>query len=161
MLGSGQKSGGIDLDLGCLFELRGGEKGAIQALGNSFGAFDRPPFIYHCGDDRTGARAEGENLRINGNKVSELKRILVYAFIYEGIARWSQADAVVTIKQVESSDIVVQLDEHRDGVIMCAIARFENVGNAFSVQRSVQYFEGHEPMDRAFGWGLRWAAGTK
>ena len=28
---------GIDLDLGCLFEMKDGRKGAVQALGNAFG----------------------------------------------------------------------------------------------------------------------------
>ncbi|HXG68143.1 MAG TPA: stress response protein, partial [Blastocatellia bacterium] len=65
------------------------------------------------------------------------------------------------VKQPGSPDIVVQLDDHRNGVIMCAIALFENVGDTFRVQKAVQYFMGHEEMDRAFGWGLRWVAGSK
>ena len=36
------------------------------------------------GDDRTGASAAGENLRINGAKIPEIQRVLVYTFIYEG-----------------------------------------------------------------------------
>ncbi|MGO0916362.1 GPR endopeptidase, partial [Clostridioides difficile] len=39
------------------------------------------------------------NLRINGNKIKDIKRILIYAFIYEGVANWSEADGIVTIKQ--------------------------------------------------------------
>lgn len=31
-------SNGIDLDLGCLYELADGSKGVVQALGNSFGS---------------------------------------------------------------------------------------------------------------------------
>ena len=57
---------GIDLDLGCLFELKDGSIGAVQALGNAFGSLDRPPYVSLDGDDRTGAAAAGENLRING-----------------------------------------------------------------------------------------------
>ena len=95
MLGGNQ---GIDLDLGCLYELKNGQKGAVQALGNSFGNLNQAPFISLDGDDRTGAAASGENLRFNGNKLSEFKRILVYTFIYEGVANWQQADATVTNK---------------------------------------------------------------
>jgi len=153
LLGGG--STGIDLDLGCLFELIDGRKGAIQALGNSFGSFDTPPYIFHCGDDRTGAWSEGENLRINGNQISQIKRILVYSFIYEGIANWSQADGIITIKQPNSPEIVVKLDNPRDGQGMCAIALFENFGGEFQVKKAVQYFQGHEPMDQAFSWRLR------
>lgn len=34
---------GIDLDLACLFELKDGSLGAVQALGNHFGSLDRAP----------------------------------------------------------------------------------------------------------------------
>ena len=88
----------IDLDLGCLYELKNGKNGTVQALGRAFGSLTQPPYIALDGDDRTGANAEGENLRINGNKISEFKRILIYTYIYEGVANWKQADATVTIK---------------------------------------------------------------
>jgi len=39
------KSGGIDLDVGCLYEMENGRKGAVQALGNAFGDFRDEPFI--------------------------------------------------------------------------------------------------------------------
>ena len=95
MFGGGQ---GIDLDLGCLFELKDGRKGVVQALGNAFGSLNQPPYIALDGDDRTGAVTTGENLRIDGNQIALFKRILVYTFIYEGVANWQQADATVTIK---------------------------------------------------------------
>ena len=88
----------IDLDLGCLYELKNGKKGTVQALGRSFGSLVRPPYISLDGDDRTGANLSGENIRIDGNKVAEIKRVLVYTFIYEGVANWQEADAVVTVK---------------------------------------------------------------
>lgn len=94
--GNGSKS--IDLDLGCLYKLRNGTKGVVQALGNAFGSLQMAPYISLDGDDRTGAVSNEENLRINGDKLSGIKRILVYTFIYEGIANWNQADGVVTLK---------------------------------------------------------------
>lgn len=45
-------AGGVDLDLGCLYELADGSKGIVQALGNSFGALNTHPFIQLDGDDR-------------------------------------------------------------------------------------------------------------
>ena len=151
----------IDLDLGCLFELKMGIKSAVQPLGNTFGAYNQPPYIFHCGDDRTGAQSEGENLRINGNYVHQFQRILIYSYIYEGVANWSQADGVVTIKQAGSPDILVHLDDPRDGLPMCAIALLENVNDAFKVTKVVQYFRGHQDVDQAFNWGLQWVAGKK
>jgi tellurite resistance protein TerA len=46
---------------------------------------------------------------------------------------------------------VVKMDEHRNGKIMCAIAMIENVQNkTFNVKRLVEYYDGHEQMDRAY-----------
>ncbi|GIN63861.1 hypothetical protein J27TS8_38540 [Robertmurraya siralis] len=152
----------IDLDLGCLYELSNGEKGCIQALGNAFGNLNQMPYIQLDGDDRTGAVTGGENLRINGDKVAEIKRILVYSFIYEGVANWSQADGVITLKYPAGPDIEVKLDEHRNGKIMCAIAMIENVNDTtFKVERLVEYFKSHQQMDIAYAWGLNWVAGRK
>ena len=94
--------GGIDLDLGCMYELKNGDKGTVQALGNKFGLLRMPPYISLDGDDRTGESSEGENLRIEGNQISQIKRVLVYTFIYDGVANWRDADAIVTIKSKNS-----------------------------------------------------------
>lgn len=155
-------SSSVDLDLGCLFELEDGYKGTVQALGNAFGDLVHEPYIALDQDDRTGAAKGGENLRINGNKITKFKRILVYAFIYEGAANWAEVDGVVTLKQQSGPDIEVRLDEHRKGKRMCAIALLENVNNeTISVKKVVEYFNGHKEMDRAFKWGMNWSAGSK
>ena len=158
----GGKSGGIDLDLGCLFEMKNGDKGCVQALGNSFGNYQDWPYIELDGDDRTGSISNGENLRINGDFLKEIKRIVVYSFIYRGVANWAQADGVVTLSYEGGQDIVVRLDEHRANMGMCAIAMIENVNDeTFKVERLVEYFKGHEAMDRAYGWGMNWTPGRK
>lgn len=155
-------SSGIDLDLGCLFEMKNGSKGAVQALGNSFGSLTSEPYVSLDGDDRTGNSADGENLRINGNKIKDIKRILVYTFIYEGVANWQQADATVTIKYPGAEDLVVKMDEFNSTNRMCCLALLENVNDeTFSVEKIVRFFSGHQDMDKAFNWGLRWVAGRK
>lgn len=153
---------GIDLDLGCLFELKDGRKGVVQALGNAFGSLQQPPYIALDGDDRTGSVSTGENLRINGNKIAEIKRILVYTFIYEGVANWQQADAIVTIKYPGAEDLTVKMDSYNSSHIMCGLALLENMNDeTFSVEKIVQFYPGHRDLDAAFGWGLRWQAGRK
>ena len=159
---AGLLASGIDLDLGCLFELKDGNKGAVQALGNAFGSLNRPPFIALDGDDRTGAAAAGENLRINGNEIKNIQSILVYTFIYEGVANWKQADATVTLKYPGAEDLVVKMDTFNSSNKMCGLVLLENVNDeTFSVEKIVQFYQGHEDLDRAFGWGLRWRAGRK
>lgn len=152
----------IDLDLGCLFELSNGAKGCVQALGNAFGSLQQPPFIALDGDDRTGEAEGGENMRVNGGQIASIKRILVYTFIYEGVANWQQADGVVTVKCPGSEDVIVRMDEYGSKLGMCAIALLENQNNeTFSVQKVVQFFQSHPDMDRAFNWGLNWKPGRK
>lgn len=155
-------SSGIDLDLGCLYELKDGRKGTVQALGNAFGSLSNPPYIALDGDDRTGASAAGENLRINGNQIANIKRILVYTFIYEGVANWQQADATVTIKYPGAEDLIVKMDSYNTQNKMCALAQLENVNDeTFSVEKIVQFYPGHQVMDQALHWGLKWVAGRK
>lgn len=155
-------SKGIDLDLGCLYELKNGQKGAVQALGNAFGSLKSPPYVSLDGDDRTGAVKTGENLRINGDKISEIKRILVYTFIYEGVANWQQADAIVTIRYPGAEDLIVKMDSYHSNDIMCGLVLFENVNDeTFSVEKIVQFYSGHQALDRAFHWGMNWRAGRK
>jgi tellurite resistance protein TerA len=153
---------GIDLDLGCLYELKDGTKGGVQALGNAFGDLNRPPYVSLDGDDRTGALAGGENLRINGAKVAEIERVVIFAFIYEGVTNWAQADGVVTIKQAGGPDIEVRMDEYNNSKGLCAIAMIKNVNNqTFSIERLVQFFNDQQQLDQAYNWGLRWSKGRK
>lgn len=44
---------------------------------------------------------------------------------------------------------------------MCAIALLENVNGAVKVSRRVDFHPGHQDMDRAYGWGMNWKAGSK
>ena len=93
--------------------------------------------------------------------ISQIKRILVYTFIYEGVANWREANGVVTVRYPGSQDIIVRMDEYGTSQKMCAIALFENYNDTFSVEKIVRFFDGHSQMDQAFNWGLRWVPGRK
>src|SRR5450830_1122689 len=160
------RSGGIDLDIGCLFEMSNGSKSAVQALGNSWGAYDRPPYIHLEGDDRTGSVSSGENIFINGTHFDQIKRVLVYAFIYEGVPNWAATDGVVTIEIPGQPTVEVRLDTDSSHA-MCAIAMLENHGGNLQVTKLVEYFGGqgkitaHQAMDERYNFGLNWKAGRK
>ena len=155
-------SEGIDLDLGCLYELQNGRKGAVQALGNAFGSLTNPPFIALDGDDRTGTSNEGENLRVNSSMIPLIKRILVFTFIYDGAANWREAKGVVTVKCPGSKDIIVNMDEYGSDLTMCGIALLENRdGQSLSMEKVVRFYRDHVDLDQAFNWGLRWVEGSK
>ncbi|WP_027158824.1 TerD family protein [Methylobacter luteus] len=155
------KAAGIDLDLGCLFEFQDGSIGGIQALGNCFGNFHQFPYIELDQDDRSGTSVTGENLAVNGDYWHLFRRVLIFAFIYEGIPNWSHADAVITIKNSGQADIEVRLDSHRNDQMMCAIAMLENIENRVVITKLVDYFNGHRSLDAAYGWGLNYASGSK
>lgn len=158
----GAAAGGIDLDLGCLWELADGQKGVVQALGNAFGALDQPPYIKLDADDRSGTSTEGENLRINLAHLSKLRRVLVFALIYEGVASFDQADGVATLFPASGPPIEVRLDEQAAGSRMCAIALLENTGSELTVRREVNYINGSQSaLDKAYGWGMNWSPGRK
>ena len=158
----GTRHAAVDLDLGCLFELKDGTKGCVQALGKAFGNYSKPPYIVLDGDDRTGASVNGENLRVNGNKVSLIRRILVYTFIYDGAANWKEASGVVTVRGADGQEVIVRMDEYGSNLGMCAIALLENDHDeTLSVEKVVRFFKGHNNMDEAFHWGLRWVRGKK
>ncbi|NNH68987.1 tellurium resistance protein [Nocardia uniformis] len=155
-------TGGIDLDLGCLYELADGSKGVIQALGNSFGALNEPPFIVLDADDRTGSAVGGENLHINLARPEMFRRVLIFAMIYEGAANWAAVDGVVTMFPTAGPQLEVRLDSAVSGARICAIALLSNTGQGLDVQREVQYITGNQAdLDRTYGWGLNWAPGSK
>ena len=160
-LGGGSASGAIDLDLGCLFEMADGAKGAIQPLGKSFGNFDYPPYILHLGDDRTGAFAEGENMKINLARIGELRRVLIYTYIYEGVPNWAGTDGVVTAKVPGQPVLEVPMGSRMERLPFCAIAMLEMSGGNIQITRLISFHQGHEDCDKTYSWGLRWVAGSK
>jgi len=156
-----KRSGGIDLDLGCLFELSDGSKGAVQALGGNFGSLTAPPFIQLDKDDRSGTATDGENLFVSEQHSALIKRIAVFAFIYEGVPNWSKAGGVVTVHPPGGAPITIELDETRDGKIMCGVCIVTGGSSGFTVQREVQYVSGHKELDQLYGWGMQWTRGSK
>lgn len=168
ILGKEQRksSGGIDLDLGGMFQMADGSPGCVQALGKAFGNFNQPPFIHLEGDDRSGANTDGENLFINGDQFNQIKRILIFTFIYDGAPNWAVTNGVVTIEVPGEAPVEVRLDNGTDAA-MCAIAMIENNAGKLQVTKLVEYFKQtggkstHELMNDRFEFGLRFKAGSK
>jgi tellurite resistance protein TerA len=164
-----QKSGGIfkrkspelDLDLGAFVEDLHGNVTAVQALGNSFGSFNRFPFVKLLGDDRSGASTDGEWLEINGDMWPEFKRILIYAFIYEGAPNWRETDGVVRVMVPGQPEIEVRMNEYDSLGKTCAVAYLENRNDQIKISREVTFHLGQKVMDQAYDWGLRWRTGSK
>ena len=152
---------GIDLDLAAYVELADGQRTIIQALGNNFGNLDGSPYVKLQGDDRTGAVSDGEWIHINGAEWKNVREVLVFAFIFEGVPSWENTDGIVTMHVPDQPPIETLLTEGNNRQTMCAIARLVNEAGAIRVERINRYFGGHQDMDQAFGWGFRWKSGSK
>lgn len=151
-------SRGIDLDLGAYIEFTNGSKTIVQALGDRFREGD---YIMLQADDRTGTSADGEWILVNGNKLNDVKRIMFYAFIYQGASSWDKAQGIFTLHVPGMPPIETQLT---DGVAMksfCCMAALNITAGRVEVERINEYFQGHKECDDAFGWGLAWTRGSK
>ncbi len=150
----------VDLDLGCFVRLKNGQQDVVQALGRRFGSLQAAPYVHLLGDDRSGQNKDGEWLHINGQYWREIDEVLIYAFIYEGVANWAKTDGVVTLHVPNEPPIETRLVDGNQNN-MCAIARVVNEGGSMKVERLNRYFPGHPQLDQAYGWGFRWGAGSK
>ena len=157
LLGGGG-DGDVDLDLGCMFEMKDGHKGVIQPLGGYFGSQSEEPFILLDKDDRSGSSSDGENMAIFRPEL--VKKVLIFAFIYEGTARFSDVNGRLTIN-TGLEEITIRLDNPESGKKFCAVALFEDQGKGLELSKQEIYFDNHKPCDEHYGFGFNWKAGRK
>jgi tellurite resistance protein TerA len=148
----------LDLDLGCMYRLKNGQQGVIQALGNSFGSLSNSPYIMLDGDDRNGENSNGETLKFT--KIEEIDLAIVFAFIYEGAPNWKEAKGIATIKQPNNPNIIINLND--DSInMMVGIAILKNESNQLKVEKLEKYYHDHQDLDKDFGFGFKWTQGSK
>jgi tellurite resistance protein TerA len=157
----GLGSSAVDLDLGAFVETRDGQRHVIQALGKAFGRYQHAPYVQLLGDDRTGASVEGEWLEINGDYWGEIRRVIIYAFIYDGAANWQKTDGVVRILVPGQPEIEVRMNEYGDNRGSCVVALIENHNGQVKVSREVTFHQSQRFIDQHYGWGFQWSQGSK
>jgi len=152
----------IDLDLGCLYELQDGHRGAVQPFGNLMGHYNEMPYLSLSGDETTGdAPGDDEWITINGAMWPKIKRLLFYVYIYDGASNWSEFRPQIQVRIPDEKPLVVTIGSPNDHMDICAIAGLENVRNGIRLTNYTEYFPGQAEMDRAFGFGIEWAEGSK
>lgn len=164
----------IDLDLGCFYELRDGNKMLIDGLqfshgrgGNRHratrqGCYDRAPYIWHQGDDRGSGASSGETILVNPNGADQIKRIIVYTFIFEGVAKWSDTNAVVKVHVPGCEDVIVEMGQQTSNKRFCAIAQLDfDTDNSITIKKLVTFHDSHSDCDKAYGWGFNYSPGSK
>ncbi len=151
--------GDVDLDLGCMFEMRDGMKGVIQPLGERFGARHMEPYIQLDKDDRSGMATDGENMRIY--RPDLISRVVIFAMIYEGTANFATVNGRVTVKDTTGSEVTVHCDAPDPSKTFCAVALIDKAGDDIRITKEERYFPGHMECDFHYGFGFRWVAGSK
>ncbi|MFC9665006.1 TerD family protein [Nocardia sp. NPDC127606] len=157
----------IDLDLCCFFELVNGAIGSVRALDRRFGALYEPPFIHLDQDDRTGASITGENLSVNLDCTQFIRRILVFASIYDGAGDFRNVHATVTLNTVNSAPIEMTLDGCTDNSRDAVLFVLENVDGEFVVRREGSFVRppagqpggGVVEIARLYNWDFGFQAG--
>ncbi|MFE5662544.1 Tellurium resistance [Streptomyces niveus] len=151
----------VDLDIGCMYELADGSKGVVQPLGGFFGSLNEPPYIKLSGDDRFGAPS-GETIYINLDHREEIKRLLVFVYIYDRTPAFDRTHANVTLYPSNGPRIEIELDERAPQARSCAVFSLETVKGDLVVRREVKFVYGFQAeLDRLYGWGLQWGRGYK
>lgn len=157
-----KKAKAVDLDIGCFYELTNGKRGAIQAFGDMYGNHDSEPFIQLSGDERTGdTEGEDELIKVNGREWNQIRRIVIYIYIYEGVDNWQTVQPQIQVRVPEERPMIVSLKAKKQELALCAVAGLENVRGGIKMTNYLEYFPGHAAMDRAFGFGLEWEDGRK
>ncbi len=132
---------GVDIDLGCLYELQDGSRGAIQAFGDMFGHFDEAPYISLSEDERTGDKdGFDEHINLNGLHWDKIKRLLVYVYIYNGVPNWAALRPQIQISIAAEHPMVVTPNVHKSELSVCAITMLENVRNGIKLTNHTEYF---------------------
>lgn len=170
----GSSSSPIDLDLGCFYEMRDGSKRLIDGLQFSHGrggarnqktnqgCYTEKPFVWHMGDDRGTSSESGEVILVNPKGLNDIKRMTIYTFIFEGVARWSETNAVVRVKVPGQEEVVVQMGMQTSTKRLCAIAELEFGGdNSITVRKLVSFHDNHSNCDAVYNWGFKYKTGSK
>ncbi|MCB5180907.1 TerD family protein [Streptomyces antimicrobicus] len=151
----------VDLDMGCLYELTDGSRGVVQPLGNLLGDLNDPPYVKLSGDDRFGSPS-GETLYVNLDHAEDIKRLLVFVYIYDQTPAFDRTHALVTLYPSNGPRIEIALDERHPQARSCAVLLLENVKGELVVRREVKFVYGFQAeLDRLYGWGLQWGRGYK
>ncbi|MET7933881.1 Tellurium resistance [Streptomyces sp. NPDC005322] len=151
----------VDLDLAVMYELKSGTKGVVQPLGDFYGNLNEAPYVKLSGDDRFGS-GSGETIYVNMDHKDDIKRLLVFVYIYDGTPAFDRTHGMVTLYPSNGPRVEIPLQERAPQARSCAVVMIENVKGEMVVRREVKYVYGFQAeLDRLYGWGLQWGRGYK
>lgn len=157
----------VDIDIGCFVDTDYARK--VSSLSeyvvdgiNRNGSMSNYPYVDIDQDDRTGSSATGETLRVNSEEIEHIKRILLYAYIYEGADNWSDLDAIVTITFPNKADMIIKMNEFNRKTNFCVLAEIRNDGKSLEIRKILDFLNnGHREATDKYGWHFTWKPGSK
>jgi tellurite resistance protein TerA len=148
-----------DLDIGCLYILRNGDRGAVQAVGGLFGHPSLPPYIHVPRDNRDGVDGTGELLVIS--EPAQIAFAVVFASIYAGNADFRGSGAGLDVICPGSTYERVEIRSPDPGLRWCAIAVCGASEGRFLIRYQHRFFLSARHADDHYGIGLEWGIGLK
>ena len=118
-----------------------------------------PPYTWHNGDDRGKSSLSSESISINPLGLGEIKRILVYSFIYGGAASWKDTNAVVKVDVPGIETVEVKLNQQSTDLKFCAIAELELSDDSINVSKLEKFYKGHKDSAAAYGYNFDFSKG--
>lgn len=142
------------VELGCLYELADGQRGSVQRTGESYGAFERPPYL-RLGRDERAWTAPGQNLFINLDRANQLRRLLLFVYTCHASLATSRFNL-----ELHGADAPFRIAPWRipGGTRLCTLAMITPVGDRrILVHRQVRCFRGfQQQIDRAHHVEASW-----
>lgn len=147
-----------DLDLAAIAETDRGIT-IVQALDRNFGSMS-DPYVKLDQDSRSGGT---ETMTINMAEAQHIKRIMLFAYIYQtgGQRTWQDIkDAVVKIEHPEGN---FEIELSNGSGATCALFELVNENGNLRLNRLEKYFNRyHEELDTYYNWPrLNWTPGKK
>lgn len=143
-------------ELGCLVELVNGEKGALQTTEKTFGNYDGAPYVQVMGENAAPDAENRKFLHVNGDHLTEIRRLCVYALYDQGAIEWHEARASLAVTVAGHPPVGIRLEQSDNNKAVCAIAMLESQGGHLQITQLAEYFASHKDLDQRYNWGLRW-----
>ncbi len=157
-----------DLDIGCLFVLADGRRGAVQSvdrLDRSDGGLtsvpdsDGNPLIDLDCDDLYGSRRQGETLTVLRPRAVSF--MVLFVSIYRGSSDFRSVGATITVMNGSWKLGMTRLSAPPPGLNWCAVLTMGAHDGRTCLVSEERYFRSAYHADRHYGFGLLWRAGMK
>jgi tellurite resistance protein TerA len=156
--GEGGRVRPIVLALGAFYRLKSGVRGVIQAADNR-GHLAAPPWTALHGKTRHDRDGGVDSLEIVGDRLSDIERIDLFAYIARGSASWAGCTAWCTVAVAGQVPVELPLGAGPDGAAVVALLSMSVAESALSVAPQLLFANDQADLDKALGWGLTWRFG--